>query len=146
MTKKIFEKILSRTGVLTKNDLTADEKASLYALMESLGSSQSTTYLRFFSKGYDLWEISGVAKIKSDYLDSVKDKLIPNQSEDAYSAPGKFYATLKDAGLVLDFKTYMQERGMSQNTTWTRFSEDNWKPWELRGVASVIEEYCKEKS
>lgn len=157
MKKKIFEKILSKTDVLTKNDLTSDEKVRLYALMERLGMSQSTSYLRFFSKGFDLWEISGIAKIKSDYLDSVKQQLVSAKAEGtddgdrgyAYilaldtGTPGRFYAALKEANLIAHFKEYMSTLGMSGNTTWTRFSDDNWKEWELRGIASVVDEYCK---
>lgn len=155
MKKKIFEKILSKTDVLMKNDLTPEEKVRLYSLMEGLGMSKSTSYLRFFTKGFDLWEISGITKIKSDYLNSVKAELVTSEPENrpgdrgyAYvlsldtDTPGRFYAALKEAHLIVNFKEYMSALGMSNNTTWTRFSEDNWKEWELRGIASVIDEYC----
>ena len=38
----------------------------------------------------------------------------------------------------------MSELGMSsQMTVRTRFKEDDWKPWELKGVKAIIEEYNK---
>lgn len=159
MKKEIFEKILSKNGVLAKYDLTPEEKAELYSLMERLGMSQSTSYLRFFSKGFDLWEISGITKIKSDYLNSVKAELVKSEPEGrpgdrgyAYvlaldtDTPGRFYAAIKEANLVANFKEYMSGLGMSFNTTWTRFSEDNWKEWELYGIASVIEQFCNKEN
>ena len=78
MERHIFSKLESPGGHLEAKDLTADEKRALYALMGKYGLPESTTYNRFFDKGFDSWEMMGVDQCKADFVDSIEDVALCN--------------------------------------------------------------------
>ncbi len=138
MNKNCFSKILSG-GILNVSDLTSDEKKSLFALMEKYGMSVSTAYLRFFDKGFKSWEIMGVSKIKTDFLAPL------SINEDAAFATSHFYARISTLGWGVQFCKYMKLHGMkSQMTVRSRFKSENFDDWEVKGVASIIDEYIEQ--
>lgn len=138
MNKNCFSKILSG-GILNVSDLTSDEKKSLFALMEKYGMSVSTAYLRFFDKGFKSWEIIGVSKIKNDFMASLVKKA------DATSDTANFYARISALGEGVRFCNYMKSLGMkSQMTVRSRFKSENFDDWEVKGVASIIDEYIEQ--
>ena len=68
MNKIILSKITEPQGVLAVSDLTPDEKKTLYAMMQKLGSSENFAYKRFFQDGFSTWEIEGIFPLKAAYL------------------------------------------------------------------------------
>lgn len=150
MTKKNFEKILKKE-VLDVKDLTPEEKKALYARMQELGMSQSTAYLRFFSKGFDRWEIDGVTLTKNEFLLTVTtadDESLEGDKGYEYvlsleigDEPGAFYSFCQERSLCTKLTDFMLPRGMSQMTTRTRFKAEDWKPWELMGIRKVVEDF-----
>ncbi len=152
MTKQIFEKILSG-GVLLPNDLTADEKKTLNAVMAKYGMPQSTAYVRFFDKGFDQWEILGVSQLRQEFLLTSVCTSDGEAEEDGSRGYGlvismasdyddsQFYdivTRLKQGKILCQF---MANRGMaSQTTVRNRFKDNDWKPWELKGIKAIIDE------
>lgn len=155
MTKKNFEKIL-KNDILNVSDLTVEEKKALYARMEELGMSQSTAYLRFFSKGFDRWEIEGITHTKNEFLltetpETMKEGERKGDVGYEYvlslniaDEPGAFYKFCQERVLCNKLVDFMFTRGMSQGTTRARFREDNWKPWEVMGIKAILEEFIKQ--
>ncbi len=162
MTKELVEKILHPNTFFDTGDLSADEKKRILAVLEKVGFTTSTFYLRFFQKGFSEWEILGVekckkqflqlpevAKLLSDYVDDEDAASLPGDKGYYYilaqsDKPGEFYACLKKAnkGLCNKFMDYMSERGMCPATTIKRFStDDSWKPWEKTGMADILEQF-----
>ena len=155
MTKQIFEKILSG-GTLDPKDLTAEEKKYLNAVMNRYGMPQSTSYCRFFDKGFSIWEICGVSKLKEEFLSMAVPMKDGSEEEGTRGygyvltlEPGyddsKFYDIISQLRIGVKLCNFMAERGMtSQMTVRTRFKANDWKPWELKGIRSIIEELFTE--
>lgn len=159
MTKEIVEKITKSYTPLQTDDMSAEDKKSLYMTLAKKGFTLSTFYIRFFQKGFSEWEIEGideckrqflllpeVAKALLDYEES--DRSLPGDKGYFYTLamsekPGEFYACLKNAnmGLCNRFIEFMGERGMSSGTVIKRFTNDCWKPWEREGVKALLESF-----
>ncbi len=163
MTKKNIEKISNPNTPLAVSDMKVDEKKALGDFLLSKGFTSSTFYLRFFQKGFELWEILGINTCKEQFLaisdvaklllGYVEVDVLGNEIGDKgylYTLaksddPGIFYACLKRAnnGLCIKFFEFMEERGMSRNTVIKRFSTDDWKPWEQEGITSLLQKFRK---
>ncbi len=159
MTKEIVEKITKSYTPLQTDDMSVEDKKSLYVTLAKKGFTLATFYLRFFQKGFSEWEIEGideckrqflllpeVAKALLDYEES--DRSLPGDKGYFYTLamsekPGEFYACLKNAnmGLCNRFIEFMGERGMSSGTVIKRFTNDCWKPWEREGVKALLESF-----
>lgn len=141
MERHIFSKLESPGGHLEAKDLTADEKRGLYALMGKYGLPESTTYNRFFDKGFDPWELMGVNQCKTDFTVSIEDGRL---RDTLYNTDGGFYSALPEgSGYRMRLVSHMAERGMVHRATVEkRFDADDWKEWERRGVRAVIDEFC----
>ncbi len=141
MERDIFYKLESPGGHLEAKDLTADEKRGLYALMGKYGLPESTTYNRFFDKGFDPWEMMGVNQCKADFVETVENEAI---RKILLCTDDGFYSALPEgSGYRMRLVSHMAERGMVHRATVEkRFDTDDWKEWERRGVRAVIEEFC----
>ena len=161
MTKEIIEKITKSHTPLQTDDMTVEDKKSLYAALEKKGFTLATFYLRFFQKGFSEWEIEGIDECKRQFLllPNVAQQLLDYVDEDDPQSlegdkgylyilaqsdePGVFYSCLKrvNAGMCNKFIAYMNERGMSAATVIKRFTTDNWKPWEKEGIRNLLNSY-----
>ena len=159
MTKEIFEKITKSYTPLQTDDMSVEDKKSLYVTLAKKGFTLATFYLRFFQKGFSEWEIEGIDECKRQFLllpevakalldCEESDQSLPGDKGYFYTLamsekPGEFYACLKNAnmGLCNRFIEFMGERGMSSGTVIKRFTNDCWKPWEREGVKSLLESF-----
>ena len=156
MTKNIWKKIWDG-GTLSVADITPEEKKQLYALFEGYGMPQSTCYNRIFNKGFCEWEIVGVSHIRDAFLvmeesdtDNLQEGDEGNRGYGAVPSLSPEYADSKFYDLVTSLKMgkrlcdRMAELGMSsQMTVRTRFKANDWKPWELKGVKAIIDEFVQ---
>ena len=161
MTKEIVKKITKSHTPLQTDDMTVEDKKSLYAALEKKGFTLATFYLRFFQKGFSEWEIEGIDECKRQFLSlpNVAQQLLDYVDDDdtqrlegdkgylyilaQSDEPGIFYSCLKrvNAGMCNKFIAYMNERGMSAATVIKRFTTDNWKPWEKEGIRNLLNSY-----
>lgn len=155
MKKDIFSKVIEQKSVLAVNDLSPEEKRSLSALMIKYGATAGFTYDRFFQTGFARWELDGITKIKADFLKLHEREMLESGGDDGKGyafalslddSKGGFWRAIgQTKGLITQFKDYMRERGMmSPTTVIKRFSDDDWKRYELRGVDSIIREFCND--
>lgn len=136
MTKQIWRKITDG-GILNAKDLTVEQKKMLYAVMEGYGLPKATCYSRFFDKGFDKWEIKGVSKIKEDFLVSE----LRNSDDRKLGKDCKFYNLVTNMKIGVRLCEVMSSLGMtSQMTVRTRFKANDWKPWEEKGIAAILNE------
>lgn len=154
MTKNVWKKILDG-GTLSAKDLTPEDKKRLYVLFEGYGMPKSTCYNRFFDKGFCQWEIMGVSHIRDVFL--VREKSNTDNTPEGDEGSRGYGAVLALSSKYDDSKFYeivttlkqgkrlcdrMAELGMSsQMTVRTRFKANDWKPWELKGVKAIIDEF-----
>ena len=161
MTKEIVKKITKSHTPLQTDDMTVEDKKSLYAALEKKGFTLATFYLRFFQKGFSEWEIEGIDECKRQFLSlpNVAQQLLDYVDDDdtqrlegdkgylyilaQSDEPGVYYSCLKrvNAGMCNKFIAYMNERGMSAATVIKRFTTDNWKPWEKEGIRNLLNSY-----
>lgn len=159
MTKEIVEKITKSYTPLQTDDMSVEDKKSLYVTLAKKGFTLATFYLRFFQKGFSEWEIEGIDECKRQFLllpevakalldCEESDHSLPGDKGYFYTLamsekPGEFYACLKNAnmGLCNRFIEFMGERGMSSGTVIKRFTNDCWKPWEREGVKALLESF-----
>ena len=159
MTKEIVEKITKSYTPLQADDMSVEDKKSLYVTLAKKGFTLATFYLRFFQKGFSEWEIEGIDECKRQFLllpevakalldCEESDQSLPGDKGYFYTLamsekPGEFYACLKNAnmGLCNRFIEFMGERGMSSGTVIKRFTNDCWKPWEREGVKALLESF-----
>ena len=159
MTKEIVEKITKSYTPLQTDDMSVEDKKSLYMTLAKKGFTRATFYLRFFQKGFSEWEIEGIDECKRQFLllpevakalldCEESDQSLPGDKGYFYTLamsekPGEFYACLKNAnmGLCNRFIEFMGERGMSSGTVIKRFTNDCWKPWEREGVKALLESF-----
>ena len=159
MTKEIVEKITKSYTPLQTDDMSVEDKKSLYVTLAKKGFTLATFYLRFFQKGFSEWEIEGIDECKRQFLllpevakalldCEESDQTLPGDKGYFYTLamsekPGEFYACLKNAnmGLCNRFIEFMGERGMSSGTVIKRFTNDCWKPWEREGVKALLESF-----
>lgn len=153
MTKDVFNKITTPFSPLSSDELLVSEKKVLMDFFASKGLLPSTFYLRFFQKGFSIWEIIGVNECKKQFLRLSDVAKILSESAVANvdilmksEGNGVFYENLRKVGngLCGKFFSFMQERGMSTNTVIKRFKNEDWKPWEIDGVKTMLEPYIKE--
>ena len=161
MSKEIVKKITKLCTPLHTDDLSAEDKKALYAVLEKKGFTLATFYLRFFQKGFSEWEIEGIGECKHqflllpdvaqkllDYVDADNPEKVEGDKGYLYTLaqsdePGVFYSCLKrvNAGMCNKFIAYMSERGMSAATVIKRFTIDKWKPWEREGIRHILNSY-----
>ena len=161
MSKEIVKKITKLCTPLHTDDLSAEDKKALYAVLEKKGFTLATFYLRFFQKGFSEWEIEGIDECKHqflllpdvaqkllDYVDADNPERVEGDKGYLYTLaqsdePGVFYSCLKrvNAGMCNKFIAYMSERGMSAATVIKRFTIDKWKPWEREGIRHILHSY-----
>ena len=161
MSKEIVKKITKLCTPLHTDDLSAEDKKALYAVLEKKGFTLATFYLRFFQKGFSEWEIEGIDECKHqflllpdvaqkllDYVDADNPDKVEGDKGYLYTLaqsdePGVFYSCLKrvNAGMCNKFIAYMSERGMSAATVIKRFTIDKWKPWEREGIRHILHSY-----
>ena len=161
MSKEILKKITKLCTPLHTDDLSAEDKKALYAVLEKKGFTLATFYLRFFQKGFSEWEIEGTDECKHqflllpdvaqkllDYVDADNPEKVEGDKGYLYTLaqsdePGVFYSCLKrvNAGMCNKFIAYMNERGMSAATVIKRFTIDKWKPWEREGIRHILDSY-----
>lgn len=75
MTKEIVEKITRPYTPLQTDDMSVEDKKSLYVTLAKKGFTLATFYLRFFQKGFSEWEIDGINECKRQFL------LLPDVSQ-----------------------------------------------------------------
>lgn len=167
MTKTLrdkFEHLFDgRTLHFHAQDLKPETKAKLLEYLKPLGFTQSTFYLRFFDKGFDPWELHGIEQVRRTFATAHQHELLTNEVDDTVSGKGRgsekgyaailmlktedndgsFYEALRHASLIGVFQDYMKELGMSRNTVLTRFTSENWKDWELRGLRNILSDFIK---
>ena len=161
MTKEIVEKITKSYTPLQTDDMSVEDKKSLYATLAKKGFTLATFYLRFFQKGFSEWEIEGIDECKRqfllltdvsqsllEYVDENDPQMVDGDKGYLYvlahsNETGIFYSCLKrvNAGMCNKFIAYMNERGMSAATVIKRFTTDNWKPWEKEGIRNLLNSY-----
>lgn len=161
MTKEIVEKITKSYTPLQTDDMSVEDKKSLYVTLAKKGFTLATFYLRFFQKGFSEWEIEGIDECKRqflllpdvsqpllEYVDEHDSQMVKGDKGYLYilaqsNEPGIFYSCLKrvNAGMCNKFIAYMNERGMSAATVIKRFTNDCWKPWEREGVKALLESF-----
>ena len=144
--KDKFNRLFSgRYQHLDSIDLKPKTKTKLYLSLKPYGLTQSTFYLRLFNKGFSAWEIHGINHIKKTFIRAHEKELrAANEGSITFrNNDGSFYEALRKAELITVFKSYMFELGMSLNTTTQRFSSDNWKPWEVKGIQMLIEQFLE---
>ena len=161
MSKEIVKKITKLCTPLHTDDLSAEDKKALYAVLDKKGFTLATFYLRFFQKGFSEWEIEGIDECKHqflllpdvaqkllDYVDADNPEKVEGDKGYLYTlaqsdGPGVFYSCLKrvNAGMCNKFIAYMSERGMSAATVIKRFTIDKWKPWEREGIRHILHSY-----
>ena len=175
MTKNFIKKITTPNGILSVNDLTADEKKSLYSEIKKLGSSENFAYKRLFKEGFAEWEITGVIALKVSFIEwlQTKEKIyievrevgnctwrhfyrVPpradeNQKYEEYqfdiNQVGDFWRFLGDIGYRKRFGDFMAQMGMrSYNTVMKRFAADDWREWERCGIRQVMEQFTEQHS
>lgn len=160
MTKEIIKKIFVPGGILGKDDLLAEEKDSLIELMARKGMPETTLRRRLYITGFTKWELEGIANIKKKYLElsDVAQALLTYSGDDYAEGDkgylytlaksdenGAFYNSITEAKMCVHFQQYMKERGMASNTTvLDRFSNENWKPFELSGIKAIIKKWLDE--
>lgn len=142
----INEKLCCTKGHLNAEDLTPQEKEVLYIVMTSHGASRGFAYDRFFKEGFSSWEMVGIDNIKHDFLRNHKDEIFPQgvnvSTADIINVPGAFYRTLgMHFGMKKQFAEYMASLGMGANSVLNKFSADDWKDYERRGIRSIVDEY-----
>lgn len=150
MTKDVFDKITTPFSPLSSDEISVSEKKVLLDIFVQKGFTPSTFYLRFFQKGFSVWEIIGVNECKKQFLRLPNIVRILSESVDINSVDmlksegkGVFYDCLRKAGngLCGEFFSFMGERGMSINTVIKRFKNEDWKLWEIDGIKTVLKSY-----
>lgn len=138
MTNNNIEKILIPSNILSADDLSADEKKYLYQLLGDYGMTQSTAYLRLFTKGFDEWELRGIDDVKHAFCDRFSLNELRNTKEGFYSALGT------NVGLKSALINQMVILGMEhRNTISKRFDADDWRDWERIGLRNIIQKHMK---
>ena len=153
MRKEIIKEIISKPNVPFGRtvQMTAEERNEFRDVMEQAGAGWQMLYQRMTYRGFDAWELSGIDRCMSDFWQMVHSESNASESDasDGNTSDGDtatpmppldhFWQTLVEQGHNVGFIKYMEVHGMSRNTTIKRFTELNFKPWEMDGVASIIQ-------
>lgn len=140
---KTFENLLE-PGVNSRVlDVQGEKRKKLYDYMLRYDMPRSTSYYRIFRSGYGSgfseWELMGVFGIIRCFCEE-KGLKVPSER-----GMKKFYLVNLD-GMREQFCAYMLQRGMSRTTVIYRFKNWNFKPWEMRGIRSIISELCNQSA
>lgn len=159
MTKEIIEKLAKPGTPLELKDVSVEKKKRLITFLNDKGFTTATFYLRFFRKGFDLWELEGIQSCREQFLalPDIGKLLLEYVEKDALGnelgakgylytlaksdKTGIFYTCLKKIGRCTRFCEFMEERGMSKNVAFARFTSDNWKPWEMEGIIPLLNHF-----
>jgi hypothetical protein len=141
-----FDRLFSgKVQHFSSDEIKPKTKTKIFYALRPYGLTKSTFYLRLFDKGFSPWEIYGIRHIKNTFIDAHRTELrrANGGSIQFRDNNGDFFRLLRNAELITVFKDYMLELGMSPNTTTARFSIDNWKPWEKRGLKDIITRFLE---
>lgn len=132
MKKKNFTNLINGRGHSTSADFTPKDKSIIFSTLESYGMNRSTAYNRFFRDGFERWEIEGIENLLKRYCEALGiDNTITCLNEN-------FYISLNNKG---KFKAFMSDNGMGLNTVIARFTNYNFKKWELKGIEQIINDH-----
>lgn len=132
MRESIIRKIIAKPNTPFGRvvDMTSEERTELRDVMEKAGAGWNMLYQRMVYRGFDQWELTGIDRCTSDFWQSASNSTCP--------ALDLFWQTLVEQGQNTAFVKYMETQGMSRNTTIKRFSEPNFKEWEIDGVERLL--------
>lgn len=132
MRETIIRKIIAKPNTPFGRvvDMTSEERTELRDVMEKAGAGWNMLYQRMVYRGFDQWELTGIDRCTSDFWQSASNSTCP--------ALDLFWQTLVEQGQNTAFVKYMETQGMSRNTTIKRFSEPNFKEWEIDGVERLL--------
>lgn len=108
------------------SELNKSELLKFCVFTENYGGSFYTVQRRIRQNAFNLWEKAGIIE------------LIRRYAPDYVGEPCDFWRTLSNKA---PFTRFMEERGMCRSTVRIRFSEFNFKEWELMGIENLIEEF-----
>ena len=120
--------MLKDKNILKSSDFSAEEKAHIINSLVAEGCTKSTAYVRLFRDGFVQWQLDGI-------VNTVREYASQNNLSLAEPLDAEFYSTLPSRE---KFKEFMKSRGMCWGTTIQRFTEWNFKPWELKGVRHLL--------
>lgn len=130
MQREKFNNIINGNSIVTSSDFSPNEKRALFALMSAKGLAPSTAYFRFFKEGFSVWEVDGINAV-------IKEFIVQEGMDLPYTFdPVLFYEALP---VKRTFKDFMQAKGMGRKTVVVRFTNGNFKSWELEGIRNIIE-------
>lgn len=126
------------------DDLVKEQREAFFQKMESFEMPRSTTFGRFFKKGFAQWEIEGVDAVKRKFVEAYSLNFPPDYNflEDKRN----FYEILLAFEIPLsDFYDYMKQKGMKSSVTIKcRFALESWKAWEKMGIRKILTDYERE--
>jgi len=123
-----IDKILQspRTPLMRQVELTADERTELRDALIKKGMGASTLYQRINYIGFDTWEMQGINACIAEATSYSGD-------------PTLFWPWMVENGQHTKFTHFMEQLGMSYKVTLRRFSEFDFKPWELEGITAILQ-------
>ncbi len=149
----ISDKLTHPRTHLNSDDITANQKVLLFDIMQRHGATRGFAYNRFFQKGFDLWELTGITNINRDFLlthiaeiypHMTKEETIPFIEELAVDTRN-FYQTLgRVPGLKSIFQKHIGAMGMSNAVVFLRYNADNFRPYERMGIRVIIQQFENE--
>lgn len=111
--------------------LRMSEKDALSIILRNKGMSYSTYFYRFTRDGFKPWEYEGIITIIHQFNPEYDGK------------PSLFWDSLIKKK---PFFEYMESKGMSRGTAYTRFRDFNFKDFELVGIKKIMEDFNNERA
>lgn len=127
---------------LKSSQLSPDQKKLLWDVMSRYKATPGFSYRRFFKEGFKDWEMQGVEKVKSDFLQTHSEI-----SELMEAGTVGFYQAVVKAGLREQFLLYMEGLGMGRSQAYDKFGlkgETTFMDYERIGIISIFKEYLEE--
>lgn len=124
--KKI--KKITLKGYYVKLDF--NKRSDIISSLGSKGMSYTACFYRFTRDGFKVWEYEGV------------ENLIKEFNPD-YSGDIRFFWSQLES--KKDFLDFMESKAMSRCTVSTRFSNFNFKDYEIIGIKKVLEDLENER-
>ena len=121
-----------------RKDIPIKNRKQMIKALSEKGMSKTKIYNRLFHKGFKEWEMQGISSCMTEYMNLCDLHLIEDAETASFEKIQEFYNFLPSK---MSFLNFMKSKGMGICTSIAYFKRKSFRPYEMEGVAEIINKF-----